>query len=430
MKMDSTAYWFSPTPTAISSSRLSLDFGLRAADLFFRELVVPELGRVWFVRQLSWPAAALALHDELQARDSNAPKPTAICHGIESLACKLEFYADPEEHSDRLLGSRAFGRDQEQAIWLFHRLRQASNYVRNTHRQAAMRAMRPNGDGGLGLATGSRFDLFKLEAVGRALAEAFLDQRVGQGGTSLRKWLIGWILAERELPERSDTLVRALSPEHPSDEERGLVRSRVLEVSTTASETRQYLARAVGHAAEFPKVEEVVIPRLRKADRRKQADELTAARSFGEMLDRARNATAKLTRAVEEAGGGRAPLVTLARDPALRKTLSALRAISKNFSSKAAIAGVTEPDSRVFADAILAADDEQSLIRLIVLRSGQLFGLADGAVIRGALFQVVDATMDGQEEGMASIEPDRTGRYFRMKNLHSLLRDVRQKGTA
>jgi len=31
-------------------------------DRFYRELVVPELGRVWFVRQLSWPLAALALH--------------------------------------------------------------------------------------------------------------------------------------------------------------------------------------------------------------------------------------------------------------------------------------------------------------------------------------------------------------------------------
>lgn len=53
--------WFSPAPSAVSFSRLVLDFGLRAADLFFRELVVPELGQVWFVRQLSWPLAAFAL---------------------------------------------------------------------------------------------------------------------------------------------------------------------------------------------------------------------------------------------------------------------------------------------------------------------------------------------------------------------------------
>jgi len=56
-------YWFSPAPSEVTSSRLSLDFDLRAADLFFRELVVPELGRIWFARQLSWPLAALALYD-------------------------------------------------------------------------------------------------------------------------------------------------------------------------------------------------------------------------------------------------------------------------------------------------------------------------------------------------------------------------------
>ena len=85
--MPSTAdYWFSPAPSEVTSSRLALDFGLRAADLFFRELVVPELGRVWFVRQLSWPLAALALYEELASLGSNAPKPTAICHGIEALA--------------------------------------------------------------------------------------------------------------------------------------------------------------------------------------------------------------------------------------------------------------------------------------------------------------------------------------------------------
>lgn len=61
--MNVSSYWFSPAPSEVSSSRISLDFDLRAADLFFRELVVPELGRIWFARQLSWPLAAVALHD-------------------------------------------------------------------------------------------------------------------------------------------------------------------------------------------------------------------------------------------------------------------------------------------------------------------------------------------------------------------------------
>lgn len=77
----------------------SRDF--RSADFFFRDLVVPELGRIWFVRQLSWPLASLALHESFQSQGSNAPKPTAICHGIEALACKLEYHVDPQGRNAR-----------------------------------------------------------------------------------------------------------------------------------------------------------------------------------------------------------------------------------------------------------------------------------------------------------------------------------------
>ena len=248
----SSSTWFSPAPSEVSSSRISLDFGLRAADQFFRELVVPEIGRIWFARQLSWPLAALALHEELASHRSNAPKPTAICHGIEALACKLEYTADNEK-SQRILGRRAFGRDAEQEVWSFHRLRQATNYVRNTHRQAATRALRV--DGGLGFASGSRFDLLEMEPVGRALANALLKQPVGKGGMSLQKWLLGWLDGDREISDRPRTLLQALSPEHATDEERKLVSSRLLGTSTPASEKRQRLAIAVGRAAAVPDIE-------------------------------------------------------------------------------------------------------------------------------------------------------------------------------
>jgi hypothetical protein len=112
-----TSVWFSPAPSETTDSRISLDFGLRAADLFFRELVVPELGRMWFVRQISWAVAALALHEELRSSRSRPPKPTAICHGIEALACKLEYTPDRDNRSTRILGTRAFGRDPTGRDW-------------------------------------------------------------------------------------------------------------------------------------------------------------------------------------------------------------------------------------------------------------------------------------------------------------------------
>ncbi|MGK4007037.1 hypothetical protein WMF31_30725 [Sorangium sp. So ce1036] len=423
---DAATYWFSPAPSEVSSSRLSLDFELRAADLFFRELVVPGLGRIWFARQLSWPLAALALHEELASHGANAPKPTAICHGIEALACKLEYLVDPQDPSRRILGRRAFGRDAEREVWSFRRLRQATSYVRNTHRQAATRAIRV--DGGLGFARGARFDLLELEPVGRALANAFLEQRVGRGGTSLRKWLLGWIDEDREISRRPTTLLRALSPEHATDEERALVRSRLLGTSTPASEKRQRLAGAVGRAADVPDIERVVVARLRDAGHRAQASEVVAARAFGAVLDRARDAVASLTRAVEPGRGG-VKLSTLASDSALRKAISDVRAAAKSYVNKANTASVRETASRSFADAVVAADDAEA-IRLLVRRAGEVLGLADGSVVRGPRFRVVGGTDEtgDLEDGARSIEPDRTGRTFRIANLHSLLRDVDPRG--
>jgi len=427
---EGSSHWFSPSPAEVSSSRISLDFELRAADLFFRELVVPELGRVWFARQLAWPVAALALHEELASHGSNAPKSTSICHGIEALACKLEYLVDPQDPSRRILGRRAFGRDNEREVWSFHRLRQATNYVRNTHRQAATRALRE--DGGLGFARGSRFDLLEFEPVGRALADAFLSQTVGRGGTSLRKWLLGWVGDDRdregEAARRPDSLMRALSPEHATQEECSLVRSRLLGTSTQASEKRQRLARAVGRAADVPEIEGAVVVRLREAGHREQANEVVAARAFGAILDRSRDAVANLTRAVEPGRGG-VKLATLVSDSALRKSIKDLRAAALNYLEKAISADVKEPTSRSFADAVVAGDDSDA-IRLLVRRAGEVLGLADGVVVRGPLFRVVDAADETNdlEDGAESIEPDRTGRTFRIANLHSLLRDVDQRG--
>lgn len=311
-------------------------------------------------------------------------------------------------------------------MWSFHRLRQATNYVRNTHRQAATRALRV--DGGLGFASGSRFDLLELEPVGRALAEAFLEQRVGKGGTSLRKRLLGWLQGDREISRRPKTLVQALSPEHATDDERALVRSRLLGTSTSASEKRQRLARAIGRARDLPSIEEDIVARLRDSGHREQGNEVVAARAFGAVLDRARDAVASLTRAVEPGRGG-VKLATLASDSALKRSIKDLRTASQNYVEKANTASVREATSRSFADAVVAGDDAEA-IRILARRSGEVLGLADGSVTRGPLFRVVDGTDEASdlEDGAASIEPDRTGRTFRIANLHSLLRDVDQRG--
>ena len=180
-------YWFAARATSTELRRISLDFGLRRTVRQLQELIVPELGRVWFVRQLSWPVAALALRESLRGR-TNA-RASTISHGLEALGCRLEWQTEPD--GDRILGKRAFGRDGND-FWTFHELHSARHYVRNTHRQAATRALRD--EGGLGLATGSRFDRLELTRVGEELADAFLEQPVGRGRGTLRAPLEAWIL--------------------------------------------------------------------------------------------------------------------------------------------------------------------------------------------------------------------------------------------
>jgi hypothetical protein len=428
-----TSVWFSPAPSEITVSRISLDFDLRAADLFFRELVVPGLGRIWFARQLSWPLAALALHEELANHGPNAPKPTAICHGIEALACKLQYVANPDQdtRSRRILGSRAFGRDENSEVWTFQQLHQRRNYVQNTHRQAATRAI--NVERGLGFARGSRFDLLELEPVGRDLANAFLDQHVGQGGTTLRRWLVGWLNSDKTPPDSRDSFLRALSPEHPTQDERESVRARLLDADTQntkeAKEKRQRLAHAVGRAAKMRDIERDIVIRLREAGHSEQANQVIAARAFGAVLDRARDVIVVLTS--DRLGIARRPesVSVLVKDRKLGSAIGDLRAATKNYVDKAKTAKVNEPTSRAFADAVVAADDGAA-IRLMVRRAGEVLGLADGSVGRGPLFRVVDGIDDATDlaDGAASIEPDRTGRTFRIANFHSLLRDVDPPG--
>jgi hypothetical protein len=263
------SYWFAALPAKQERSRISLNFGLGRADRLLRERVVPGLGRVWFVRQLSWPVAALVLRRELRGTAS-APRASAISHGLEALGCKLEWSADPD--ANRILGKRAFGRDQDEEIWSFDKLRTTKHYVQNLHEER-----------GLGLATGPRFDAYELTPPGEQLAEAFLDQTVGKGGGSLRTRLAAWVRGEDI--DLSKTVRKALAPASPSDAERALVRARLFD--TTTSGRRRQAADAVGLAQARRDVPEVA-SRLRAVDVA-HANDVEVAHAFGLMLDRARS---------------------------------------------------------------------------------------------------------------------------------------------
>lgn len=427
----SASLWFAPTPSDVSNSRLSLDFGVRSADLAFRELVVPGLGRVWFVRQLSWAVAALALRAELVGR-ARAPKASAIAHGIEALASKLVFRTRPD--AGRLLGTRAFRRDDGLEVWDFERLHRRAHYVQNTQRQAASRALRT--EGGLGLASGARFDLYELEEVGKNLASAFLEQPVGRGGGKLRSTLLRWVAGESDaVSPFSRTLPEALGAWSPSAGERGSVRARLLETTGNDAEKRRRLAKAIGSGARLPSIEDAVVPRLRRAGHEQQAKEVLAARAFGTLLGASRAAVAEMTGPVEGATGGVA-VATLARSPRIRSSTEAVREAAGRATSaavEAGISGIAFESSRRFISELSADGGAVRIVEVLSSRSGGLLSHVDGRILRGPLFRVLQSEDEGGGGG-ESIDPeegvvDRDG-TFRIESFHSLLRDLDGDGAS
>jgi hypothetical protein len=366
----------------------------------------------------------LKLHAVLRAEHGRNLTPSAISQGIEALGCKLALSReDAEATSDRIIGRRAFARSPD--AWDFASLRRSSHYVINTHRQVATRALRV--DGGLGLASGQRFNSLTLEPIGESLADAFLQQVAGRGGISLRNWLVGWLLGERDLPDRPDALCQALSPETPSREEKTIVRGRLLDISNTAGATRRNLGAAIGNRRILD-IEGGVIANLRKSGHQDQADHITVARAFGMMLDRARDATALFTRQVEGTRDG-IPASQLAEDQSTKPRLRALQTSASHFLKTVKSRPIDEYSSRAFASAIAEAEHGRDIVRRLVSATPLLLQMAGNRVIRGPQFRLIssgqDTESDAEEAPRTAPDADFTDRTFRISNFHELLTDCR-----
>lgn len=412
--------WYATAPSKTDRTRITLNFGLGRADRQLNELVVPQLGRIWFVRQLSWPVAALSLGGRL--RGSTNAKPSAISHGLEALGCKLEWSENP--HSERLLGKRAFGRDEEDDVWAFGQLRSRRHYVQNTYRQAAVRPIREGV--GLGFVTGSRFNTFTLTDVGKQLADAFLDQvaggRNGKTGPKLEQWICGGDLSF------TPALRKALAPSSPSERERALVDKRVFGVADDACKRRCDAAKALGTSAKLRDTLEVS-ESLRDAGCAGHANDVLVARSFGFMLDRARDVAALISQRVDASKLGW-PVGEATSDQDLKGAISSLKESGKDFLKNAEIANFTESKSGAFAQAL--AGNIVAVVTHVARATKEVFIVAEQRVMRGPLFRVVQTTEEmrvalDSEDGADALEPDSAGRTFRLANLHSLSRDLEGK---
>lgn len=212
--------WFVPSPTVLPSARMDLSLGLRAAMRWHQERVVPGVGGVLFVRQLSWAVAGL----QLARADHGHAKDHA--NAIEALACKLHFVVTGDaEDAPRYKGRRRFGSETGARRWTYRDLARPSNYVVQTYRQATTRALPLHG---LGFTESSgRFATMTLTPSGEALANAFLTQHDRR--PHLRLWLESWLAGKASIGDETDlkNLCRLLAPGDASPEERRIVAERL-----------------------------------------------------------------------------------------------------------------------------------------------------------------------------------------------------------
>lgn len=416
--------WFPLAPTDSATSRITLDFGLRGANRHFLELVVPGIGGVSFVRQLSWAASGLSIRDTL-ADQGTRSRATPLANALEALGCKAEFVHSPDDVSPRVLGRRAFRRDGDD-VGSFHELCDRRHYVQNTFRGVAVRALRE--ETGLGFARGPRFDALTLTDVGYELSSALLDDgRVGRGGGSLRRWLCAWIGGEKDqLPW--GTLREVMSPETPTKRERLLVRTRLLDVTSgpaaPAAAKRKLLADLMEDDDDAPELADVS-RRLRKTGQEEYAREVELAAAFGALLDGCIDVTVAGSVLLEKAGVIRLDAASLTLEGKVR----AVRERAQAYLRRHEAVPAGHPDALRLARTATTESDT-GLLHDIIRRESRVLEVVDGVVHKGPLFRnLANDDVDGNEHEDEGVPADDAGtdRTFRISQLHELLKDTRRR---
>lgn len=426
MPTSSASTWYAAAPSEGRSERRSLDLGLRPALRHFTDLVVPGVGRIWFVRQLSWAVAGLKLSTE-PGGNGRRHSASSCALGIEALACKLAY--ENGAQLGRVIGKRAFARDEANPeTRSFQALIRREHYVVNSYRARTVRALTSTGSGGrpagLGLAHGPRFSGMVLTPAGDELACAFLDFHAGR--SNVREHLLRWI-GGGAIPARSPGLCRALHPQTPSAAERKLVAHRLVHVDTPDARKRAALARLLVRHPELPSVSGIVSALRRgDAERRRHADEIDLAFAFGAMLEKAQRLIGAVTVAMERSVSVDAAV--LARRAAVRDGLAALRQAALEYARlELADPSRGHATAHGFAQRVEALADP-GLLLFLASRDGKVVRRGDsGEIARGALFTtmpLVDLEGEADDDGASDPETNAGGRQFGLANLHALARDL------
>jgi hypothetical protein len=404
--------WFIPLADDRISQRAFLHLGMASASRYYRELVVPGIGGVWFLRQLSWSVAALRLCEEMAQNT-----PTRVAHGIEALANKLAWFQEGESAS--ITGSRAFGHDEEGAQWSFKKLSNPQFYVHNTLRQGTVRALPALGFTGPG-----RFNSLTLTEHGAKLADLLLGQpRGGKGGRSVKAALVEWITSNEEPGARpSPSLVQGLWRDHVTPEEKALVRDRLRSDSrdsTRAPGDRR--ARWMSLFDSLGKVKELPIRKLVGRLEAGQKSQVETAQAYDALLA-ASQALVHACAAQVEIGRLLVSDLSLLLAPQIER----LRKSADEFLTKSGQSGFLSQDAVTYARRVKETGGSTQILGLVAERDGVIVRRAEDQILRGPLFDRRRLSGDENEEEDGASESLREPRSTdrRIEQLYELWRDT------
>ena len=402
----------------------------------YQELVVPGIGGVGFVRQLSWAVAGLYLAPRV------GRSPIEVANAIEALGCKLEYHYGKRDHHGKrdcqwVRGVRAFGRhDRKDGIkWLYKKLRQGSHYVQAPYRMSTTRALPEHT--GLGLTDNSgSFRNLQLNERGEKLASAFLLREgsyAGKGRRSLKTWLSEkWIGGEDITSDpRPATLLPLLSPCRPSQIEKKIVRNRLYakvsdnhpSVSGDGNRRQRLLElfKNIGDIEDMSDIQGSILEPLSSGDSASQqhAKEIDTALKLELMRDRAIDLLSEVAGALgtRTAQTSRADLC--GRDN-IKTALGKFRDGCRAFQESVDTSKQLHCDAQEFA-AIGKEKEEADIIDKLVMRDGRILTGADDYVTGGPAFSTDFGSGnpdDGEDDVVgASIELRRPQRLFQFFTL-------------
>jgi len=363
--------WFIPATEDVLLQRALLHLGLNKAVRYYRELVVPGIGGVWFVRQLSWAAAGIYLAT-MEGQDTSKAE---IAHAIEALACKLIWL---KNNAESIRGKRAFARYPDE--YSYKNLTQINKYyVQVTFRQSSVRALMD-----LGLTEGGmRFNSMELTPSGEAMVNAFLDN---ENNISIKKSLRNWIGGNKY--PKSGKQFEYLGSKKASLAEKEILRDRlhadsIDEISDT--ERRKRLIDAFGkrNILNMPKIDD--IKKNLNGTCKQQTKEIETAEAFDEMLSTARDLVHNTAEAMENSTSK--PIKNFLSSNEIKDNIEKEISASKKYLLRTEKSQKPHRDALCFAKAIMdKKNQKEEVLKEIVQRDGVILSVSDGKIHRGSLF--------------------------------------------